>query len=51
MIKRLELDCFAKQDANTKFVNLFTVVNQLVDAVNELKIKVEITDPTPEVLK
>lgn len=38
MIKRLELDCFAKQDANTKFVNLFTVVNQLVDAVNELQI-------------
>ena len=37
MLKRLELDYFAKQDANTRFVNLFTVVNQLVDAINELQ--------------
>lgn len=52
MIEKIELTNFVNQNENEKFANLFTVLNQLVDAVNgildyaplEMAMKAE---PTP----
>ena len=56
MIEKIELTNFVNQNENEKFANLFTVVNQLVDAVNgildyaplEMAQKAEPADPYTE---